>query len=81
MESSIECKKYGRSAVLLQLQYYGTFIFDISSKSKYFRTTGWPKSCDTNVAAYTGRITNVMDLILADMCPFYQLFEDFSKSK
>ena len=43
--------------------------------------TGWPKSCDTNVAAYCGLITNVMSLVLADMSSFHQPFEDFTKNK
>ena len=41
--------------------------------------TGWPKSCDTNVAAYCGLINNVMTLILADMCFFSQPVEDINK--
>ena len=47
--------------------------------------TGWPKSCDTNVAAYCGLINNVMNLILADkyndMCSYSQPFEDLNKRK
>ena len=43
--------------------------------------TGWPKSCDTNVAAYCDLINNAMNLILADMCSFIQPFEDLNKSK
>ena len=36
---------------------------------------------NTNDVAYFGLTTNVMDLIPADICSFYQPFEDLAKKK
>ena len=41
--------------------------------------TGWPKRCDSSIAAYCSLINNIINLVLADMCSFCQPFEDLNK--
>ena len=60
---------------------YNTCFTTLYSVNTVNNTTGWPKSCETNVAAYCGLINNVMNLILADMCSLSQPFEDLNKRK
>ena len=46
-----------------------------------YTTTKWAKSCDPNVTAYCGLITNAMDLILLEMNKYELSYQKYDYVK